>query len=120
MRVRIMIGVCPLMLASLALAGGAWGASFEDVHTEMAKTPAPAGTKLQVWVPLAFSGRTSVSLTNVCVSGDSLRLKGSAESSDDMGKVVETNQYTILVLATNPIGDSTLQYYRQVSLPLCE
>ena len=57
------------------------------------------GTKHMMWVPLVISENTGVSLTDLCVSGDTVRRKTSAGPGDDIGKVAEGNQYTVLIMA---------------------
>ncbi len=120
MRVRILTGLCLLTVASLVLAEGAWGEKFEDLYKEMAETPPPMGTKHMMWVPLVLSENTGASLTDLCVSGDTVRRKPDKGPSDNMGKVSEGNQYTVLIMALSPAGDTVFRYHRKVSLPPCQ
>ena len=119
MRMWMMLGVGALMLVSVVLPSGAWGASLEDVRKEMANSHMPFQMKPTVWVPLYGSGATAVSWADLCISGDRLRRQGVEGPSADVGKVPADKQYDVLVYATN-YGDTVIAYHRDVTLPDCK
>ena len=120
MRAWIMMGVGAIVLASLPLTGGAWGASMEEIGKEMTTAARRPMSRIAVWAPQVFSESKGVQVTDLCVSGDSLRTKGGSEPGRDMGKVAAGNAYRILVVSYDPVGDMTILYSREMSLPKCQ
>jgi hypothetical protein len=120
MRTWMMLGVGALMLIAMAVPGGVWGASLEDVYAETAKMGPPHLGKMEVWVPLVMWQGKAVSLADLCVSGSSVRRKGGADPGSDMGKMAPGNEYDVLIVHRNPIGDLTVQSVRHVSLSNCQ
>ena len=121
MRMWMMLGVGALMLISVVLPGGAWGATIEEVRAEMAQAQMPAAMAMKptLWVPLYGMGQTAVSWTDLCVSGDKLRRQNVNGESGEVGNAPANKQYSVLVFG-NSQGDTMILYQRQVSLPECK
>jgi len=121
MRMWIMLGVGALMLVTVVFPSGAWGASLDDVKTEMGQTAAPSwGSRISMRVPMVGSGVTLVSMPDACASGGRLRPISGGAAVSDFGPVPPGNQYSVLVCYRNAIGDETFLFERKVTLPDCK
>ncbi len=123
MRVWMMLGVGALMLATVVLPSGAWGATIEDVRSEMAKTPLPIwgwGTRLVLYVPMAGSGNTLVAMPDLCVSGGRLRPIAAGAAGMDVGPAPQDNQYVAQIVMRDSGGYDIHWYVRKVTLPDCK
>ena len=121
MRMWMILGVGALMLVSIILPSGAWGATIDEVRSEMTQAfmPFPMAMKPSLWVPLYGSGQTAVAWTDLCVSGDKLRRQNVEGASGEVGKAPADKQFSVLVYG-NSYGDTLILYHRQVSLPECK
>jgi hypothetical protein len=119
MRLSIMLGVAVLMLFTVASPSGAFGATMDDVKSEMAKNPSPWwGTQHLMYVPMAGSSNTLVSMANLCVSGGRLRPLDGANV--DVGSAPQDNQYLVNIVMRDGGGYDVYRYQRKVSLPDCK
>lgn len=121
MRFRIPIMAGLLVLAALVSGGDGGAATFEDLQKETAATPSQAWS-WDIRVPMIFSGTTLMFLTEVCVSGDSVRPMDPSKASMDMGRVRPGNQYSVGVhkCFDSGTGDYLFMYQRAVELPACK
>ncbi len=96
--------------------------TFEDFQKELAATPIPSRTTLVMRVPMVFTGTTGMPLTELCVSGDSVRPLDPSKASMDMGKVRPGSQYSIPVQLNfvSDTGEHIFLYERMVELPACK
>jgi hypothetical protein len=121
MRLWIMLGVGALMFVFVVFPSGAWGATMDDVKTEMGQMSTFSwGSRISMRVHMMGSGVTLVSMTDLCVSGGRLRPMGGSAAAIDMGPVPPGNQYPVQVYHRNAIGDETFLFERKVSLPDCK
>ena len=124
MRVWIMLGVGALLLATVVVPSGAWGATIEDVRKEMAANPSPYwGTRLLMFVPMepmGESGQMLISMTELCASGGRLRPISEDAKGMDMGPVPAGNEYTVQIFMRDGGGYDTWQYSRKVTIPNCK
>ena len=124
MRVWIMLGIGAVMLVSVVLPSGAWGATIEDVRKEMAANPSPYwGTRLLMFVPMepvGESGQMLMSMTELCASGGRLRPISEDAKGMDMGPVPAGNEYTVQIFMRDGGGYDTWQYSRKVTIPNCK
>jgi len=119
MRVWMMLGVGALLLATVVLPSGAWGATMDDVRKEMAENPSPwHGTRLLMYVPMVGSDNTLVSMANLCVSGG--RLRPIDGRNIDVGPAPQGNQYLVHIVMRDGGGYDIYQYQRTVTLPDCK
>ena len=124
MRMWIMLGIGAVMLVSVVLPSGAWGATIEDVRKEMAANPSPYwGTRLLMFVPMepvGESGQMLMSMTELCASGGRLRPISEDAKGMDMGPVPAGNEYTVQIFMRDGGGYDTWQYSRKVTIPNCK
>lgn len=119
MRLSVMFGVGALLLAAVVLPCGAWGATMDDVKSEMAKNPSPwHGTRLLMYVPMAGSGNMLVAMSDLCVSGG--RLRPTDGRNIDVGPAPQDNQYLVHIVMRDGGGYDVYQYQRKVTLPDCK
>jgi hypothetical protein len=120
-RVWTLLRVGALMLATVVLPSGVWGATMDDVKREMAKSPSPwHGTRLLMYVPLAGSGNTLVSMSDLCVSGGRLRRIADGATGIDVGPAPQDNQYLVHIVMRDGGGYDIYQYEQMVTLPSCK
>ena len=121
MRMWMMVCVGALMLVSVVLPSGAWGATMDDVKNEMAQDPLPIGQMSRVmFVPMAVYGNTHMPYTNLCVSGGRLHPIAGGATDTDMGPVPPGNQYSVLFVLKDFGGYDIFEHERKVSLPDCK
>jgi hypothetical protein len=114
-----MLGVGALLLAAVVAPSGVWSATMADVKDEMTKNPSPFwGTRLVMFVPMAGSSNTLVSMANLCVSGG--RLRPIDGRNMDVGPAPPGNQYSVRVTMRDGGGYDIDQYERKVTLPDCK
>jgi hypothetical protein len=120
MRLWIMLGVGALMLATVVLPSGAWGATMNDVKKEMAQNPTPWwGTRLVMYIPMVGSGNTLVAMPDLCLSGGTLRPIAGGATTADLGPW-KGNTYTVQIFMRDGGGYDIFQYSREVTLPDCK
>ena len=124
MRVWIMLGIGALMLFSVVLPSGVWGATIEDVRKEMADNPSPYwGTRLLMFVPMepsGVSGNMHMPMNDLCASSGRLRPISESAKDSDMGPVPPGNEYTVQIFMRDGGGYDIWQYSRKVTIPDCK
>jgi len=126
MRVWVMLGVGALMIATVVLPSGVWGATMtiDEVKKEMAEQHIPFEmSRLVMFVPMdqsGVSGHIHIPMTELCASGGRLRPIGESATGIDMGPVPPGNQYSVQIFVRDYGGYDMFLYTRQVSIPDCK